>query len=138
MRGGIVPAILPKWKRGRKEIHYSSRTRASTDQFKHSQRVRNTVAPPLDDLPESMKGHPAAELLRPVADRKVYNLVHLIRARTYEGYSKDYEFSRSRMERHWRAGYNDTVRTLRHPSVLVRPIDPDSVNSFDVDRNDHG
>jgi len=34
----------------------------------------------------------------PDADRKVYNIVHLIyRAKNYEGYSKDYEFSRLSM-----------------------------------------
>lgn len=46
---------------------------------------------------------------------KVYNIVHLIyRARNYEGPSKDYEFSQLSMQDHWRAGYHDALRTLRH------------------------
>ena len=36
------------------------------------------------------------------------------------------------MEEHWRAGYNDTVRTLRHPEVLQRPSNPDGVMTFDL------
>ena len=67
------------------------------------------------------------------ADEKVYNLIKLIyRAKNYEGNSKDYEFSRRRMEEHWRSGYNDAVRTLRHPEVLLRPEDLDGVFTFDL------
>ena len=36
-------------------------------------------------------------------------------------HSKDYEFSRLSMEEHWRAGYHDARRTLRHAEVLERP-----------------
>jgi NTE family protein len=83
-----------------------------------------------------MKNHPATELLRPVAERKAYSLVHLIyRPTTYEGHSKDYEFSRQSMETHWRAGYHDTIRTLRHPTILERPLGPDGVKLFDLDHN---
>ena len=46
-----------------------------------------------------------AQFLQPVADRKVYNLVHLIyRAKGYEGHSKDYDFSGASMRDHWREG----------------------------------
>jgi NTE family protein len=36
------------------------------------------------------------------------------------------------MEEHWRAGYHDTVRTLRHPQVLKRPENFEGVLSFDL------
>jgi hypothetical protein len=50
------------------------------------------------------------------AASSVYNIVHLIyRAKNYEGYSKEYEFSQWSMEGHWRAGYHDARRTPRHP-----------------------
>jgi NTE family protein len=72
-------------------------------------------------------------VLCPIAHRKVYNLVQLIyRSKTYEGSSKDYEFSRLSMEDHWRAGYYDTVRTLRHPEVLARPQNHEGVFTFDL------
>ena len=73
---------------------------------------------------------PAAE---PIADHKVYNIVQLIyRSRQLRGPSKDYEFSRLTMEEHWRAGYHDAVRTLRHPEVLQRPTNPEGVGTFDL------
>jgi NTE family protein len=77
-----------------KEIRYSSRTRAGTDQFKHVQSLRRAVAGLLEKLPDDLKNSPEAKLLRTAADRKVYNVVQLIyRARDYEGHSKDYELA---------------------------------------------
>ena len=77
-----------------KEIRYSSRTRAGTDRFKHFQKLRCALAALLEKLPEDLRHCPEAKLLSAVADRKVYNIVHLIyRAKNYEGHSKDYEFS---------------------------------------------
>jgi len=116
-----------------KEIRYSSRTRAGTDQFKHMQRLRRAAARLLEGLPEELRDSPEARLLGTVADHKVYNIVHLIyRAKDYEGHSKDYEFSRLSMEEHWRGGYHDALRTLRHPEVLQRPADHEGVLAFDL------
>jgi len=111
-----------------KEIRYSSRTRAGTDDFKRIQKLRRAAAGLLDQLPEDLKNTPEAKLLATAADRKVFNVVHLIyRARNYEGHSKDYEFSRASMEEHWRAGYHDARRTLRHKEVLERPTNPEGL-----------
>jgi NTE family protein len=116
-----------------KEVRYSSRTRAGTDQFKHVQRLRRAVADLLEKLPEDLRNSPEANLLGTAADRKVYNIIHLIyRAKNYEGHSKDYEFSRLSMEEHWRAGYHDARRTLRHPEVLKRPTNHAGVLTFDL------
>jgi NTE family protein len=116
-----------------KEIRYSSRTRAGTDQFKHVQSLRRAVAGLLEKLPDDLKNSPEAKLLRTAADRKVYNVVQLIyRARDYEGHSKDYEFSRVSMEEYWRAGYHDARRTLRHREVLERPTNHEGVFTFDL------
>ena len=134
-RGGF-PGNLGDVETRRKEIQYSSRTRANTDNFKYVQRLRNTVAALLDDLPPGMKDHIAVEILRPVAERKAYNIVHLIyRARNYEGHAKDYEFSRASMRTHWRAGYYDTIRTLRHPHILERPRNHEGVAVFDLEHD---
>lgn len=116
-----------------KEIRYSSRTRAGTDQFKHIQKLRHTLAELLDKLPEELRNSPEAQLLGLVGKRKVYNIVHLIyRAKNYEGHSKDYEFSRLSMEEHRRSGYHDARRTLRHPEVLKRPSNHEGVFTFDL------
>jgi NTE family protein len=133
---GDFPGNMAEVETRQKEIQYSSRTRANTDQFKRAQRIRNTVAALLEDLPNDLKDEPRAKLLGSIADRKVYNMVHLIyRAKNYEGNSKDYEFSRSSMETHWRAGYQDTVRTLRHPDVLKRPTNHEGVAVFDLEQD---
>ena len=90
----------------------------------------------LEQLPEHLQKGPEAQLLRKAADHKVYNIVHLIyRAKTYEGHSKDYEFSRASMREHWRAGYDDAVRTLSHPEMLQRPTNHEGVLTFDLDRD---
>src|SRR6202008_2963892 len=119
---GELPRHMLEVMTREKEIRYSSRTRAGTDQFKHVQRLQHAVAGLIDKLPDELKNSAEAKLLSTVAHRKVYSIVHLIyRARNYEGHSKDYEFSRLSMKEHWRAGYHDARRTLRHPEVLERP-----------------
>jgi NTE family protein len=119
-----------------KEIRYSSRTRAGTDDFKRVQKLRRAAAGLLDLLPEDLKNTPEARLLATAADRKIFNIVHLIyRARNYEGHSKDYEFSRASMEEHWRAGYHDARRTLRHKEIFERPTNPEGFLTFDLARD---
>ena len=119
-----------------KEIRYSSRTRAGTDQFKSMQRLRHALADLMEKLPDELKSSPEARLLSQEAERKVYNVIHLIyRARNYEGHSKDYEFSRLSMQEHWRAGYHDARRTLRHHEVLERHTAHEGVFVFDLDHD---
>jgi NTE family protein len=130
---GEFPGDLAEVATRQKEIQYSSRTRANTDQFKRYQKLRCALASLLEKLPADLKASEEAELLRSLANRKVYNIVHLIyRSKHYEGQSKDYEFSRLTMEDHWRAGYHDAVRTLRHQEVLERPSLLEGVFTFDL------
>ena len=118
-----------------KDIRYSSRTRAGTDQFRKLQAVRRAAAKLLADMPPELRQTAEAETLAQEADTKVYNIIHLIyHARNYEGASKDYEFSRRTMEEHWTSGYEDMVNTLRHPEVLQRPQSADGVFTFDLAR----
>jgi NTE family protein len=134
---GDFPRNLAEVATRQKEITYSSRTRNETDAFKHAQRIRHAVAALLPHLSAEVMQSPEGKLLQRFGDRKVYNLVHLIyRAQNYEGDSKDYEFSRLSMEEHWRAGYHDTVRTLRHPEALARPSNSDGLSTFDVAQSD--
>jgi NTE family protein len=120
-----------------KEIQFSSRTRDNTDRFGEVQRLRHSVARLIAQLPPKMRDGADAASLSAFADRKVYNIVHLIyRTKRYEGDSKDYEFSRQSMNDHWKAGYNDTVRTLRHPEVLRRPDNADGLAIYDFAKDD--
>jgi NTE family protein len=129
---GDFPGDLAEVAARQKEIQYSSRTRANTDQFKRLQRMRCALATLLEKLPDDLKASEEAKMLRAAVNHKVYNIVHLIyRSKHYEGHSKDYEFSRLTMEDHWRAGYHDAVRTLRHQEVLERPSHLEGVFTFD-------
>jgi NTE family protein len=133
---GELPRTLAEVSTRQKEIQYSSRTRAGTDNIRYIQQLRRAMADLLGKLPEDLRNGPEAQLLRPVGDHKVYNIVHLIyRAKNYEGHSKDYDFSRASMQEHWRAGYYDTIRTLRHPEVLERPANHEGVFTFDLSQD---
>jgi len=130
---GEFPRNLVESETRQKEIRYSSRTRLATNQFKKKQIFRRAAAHLLGKIPKELQQTPEAEMLALDADEKVYNLIQLIyHAKKYEGNSKDYEFSRRTMEEHWRSGYNDAVRTLRHPEVLQRPQGMDGVFTFDL------
>jgi NTE family protein len=133
---GQIPRNMADVVTRQKEIQYSSRTRASADQFKSLHRLQRELAALLNRLPEDLREHEDVRLLRTAASHNVHNLVHLIyRARDYEGHSKDYEFSRLSMQDHWRAGYHDALRTLRHPEVLARPTSADGVSTFDLEQD---
>jgi NTE family protein len=132
---GNFPRSMANVATRQKEIMYSSRTRDNTDRFRDAQKVRHAVAGLLEKLPAELKNSPEAALLESYGDHKVYNIVHLIyRAQQYEGDSKDYEFSRRSMEEHWRAGYHDAIRTLRHPEIFERPAALEGVTAFDIGR----
>ena len=130
---GVLPRNVVDVETRRKEILYSSRTRDNVDRFVEMQRLRHAVAKVCEKLPTEACDIPEAKILGHFADHKVYSIVHLIyRSLGYEGYAKDYAFSRLSMEDHWRAGYADTIHTLDRPEALARPINGDGVATFDA------
>jgi len=130
---GDLPRNLVDCTVREKEIRYSSRTRAATDQFRQQQKLRRAVAHLASRMPRKLRQTEDWALLEACGDEKVYNIIQLIyHARSYEGVAKDFEFSRYTMNEHWQSGYDDAVRTLRHPEVLQRPTSDDGVRTFDV------
>ena len=133
---GELPRDLVEAAVRQKDIQFSSRTRAATNEFRRMQKLRLAAGRVLAQLPAKLKQDPDARMLAEEACHKVFNIVHLIyHARNYEGTSKDYEFSRRTMEEHWKTGYDDAVRTLRHPEVLERPPNAEGVRTFDLVRD---
>ena len=118
-----------------KDVLFSSHTRLATDQLKKVQILRRATAKLLAKMPKELLQTPEAEMLAAEADKKVYNVIQLSYRKNYAGNFKDYEFSRKTMEEHWRSGYDDAVRTLRHPEALQRPNDPDGFFTFDLARD---
>jgi NTE family protein len=129
---GDAPRDLMELAARAKEIQYSSRTRAATDAFRKLQRLRTAYNELQALMPPELAATPQAQLLARAADPAVYNIVQLVyRSPTYEGQSKDYDFSRSMMEEHWCAGRRDAELTLAHPEVLALPEGPNAVHVYD-------
>ena len=129
---GVLPRDLSEVAVRMKEVQFSSRTRAATDSFKKLQKLRAAFNELLAQMPPELVATPQARLLAEASDPAVYNIVQLVyRSATYEGQSKDYEFSRRTMEEHWAAGRRDALLTLSQPEVLARPTAAHSVQTFD-------
>lgn len=129
---GAMPRTLIDVETRRKDITYSSRTRDNVDRFKETQRLRHAVARLYEILPPDVQARSEAKALRHFADQKIYSIVHLIsRLRDYESCAKDYAFTRLGVADHWRTGYTDTVRALKDPRALARPLNGDGVATFD-------
>jgi NTE family protein len=135
---GALPGDLVEVEVRHKEIAYSSRTRAATDQYKKVQKHRIAFANLMKRLPEELRNSEEARFLGAEADDKVCNIVHLIyRSRSYEGIAKDFEFSRRTMEEHWQSGYENAVRSLAEPEIMKLPDRIEGVRTFDIGQEDH-
>ena len=129
---GALPRDLAEVAVRMKEVQFSSRTRAATDEFCKLQEVRTAINELLVQLPPKLAATPQAKLLTQASDPAVYNIVQLIyRSATYEGESKDFEFSRRTMDEHWRAGYDDAATTLSHPEIFTLPTAAQGVAVYD-------
>ncbi|HEU5047267.1 MAG TPA: DUF3734 domain-containing protein [Rickettsiales bacterium] len=115
-----------------KDIQYSSRTRANTDRFKEHHKLSHQISSLIKKLPPELQKLPEVGLLKQHVNDHLYNIVHLIyHNKDYEGYSKDFEFSRLSMKAHWQSGYDDTIKTLQNPAVLKLPTNKEGVAIFD-------
>jgi NTE family protein len=113
---GELPRDLSEVAVRTKEIQFSSRTRAATDEFRRFQRLRAEFHDLLGQLPQHTGG-PYTDLLARLSSPAVCNIIQLIyRSQTYESHSKDYEFSRQTMEEHWAAGRRDALTSLERPT----------------------
>ncbi|HVG52221.1 MAG TPA: DUF3734 domain-containing protein [Xanthobacteraceae bacterium] len=134
---GNIPKDLTEVEVRHKEIVYSSRTRAATDQYKAMQKLRIAAANLIQQLPDHLRDSDDVKLLARETDNKVCNIVHLIyRARSYEGIAKDFEFSRRTMEEHWTAGYENARHSLANPEVMKLPDRAEGVRTFDMGKDD--
>jgi NTE family protein len=83
-------------------------------------------------MPSELAATAQARFLAASSDPAAYSIVQLVYQTTsYEGDSKDYDFSRRTMKDHWLAGRRDVMKTLKHPEVLVRPKGQSAVKVYD-------
>lgn len=135
---GPLPSDLSSVAVRTKEIQYSSRTRTATDTFRERQLLRAAFRKLATQVPPELLETPEAKTLIEATDPALFNIVQLVyKSQTYEGESKDYEFSRQTMEDHWTAGYEDAQHTLTHPEVLRLPHDPSGVAVYDFTGSEH-
>ena len=129
---GELPATLADVAVRMKEVQFSSRTRAATDAFRRTQALKAAFDELHRKLPDDLAMSNEAMLLAAASDPAVFNIVQLVyRSATYEGQSKDFEFSRRTMEEHWSAGKRDVKKTLAHPQVTALPTTPFGVEVYD-------
>src|SRR6185437_10096484 len=134
---GRVPYDLMEVSSRQKDIQYSSRTRAITDQALLMQTMRRALQRTIEKLPESAKLDPEIRAIADLARHRSYNIVHLIyQSKIYEGQSKDYEFGLSAMRAHWQSGLEDIRRTLADPRRLDPPAPELGIVTHDVHRRD--
>ena len=134
---GRVPHDMMEVSSRQKDIQYSSRTRAITDQALRMQKMRRALQRTIERLPESAKQDPEIRAIADMARHRSCNIIHLIyQSKIYEGQSKDYEFGLSAMRAHWQSGLDDIRRTLADPRRLDPPAPELGIVTHDVHRRD--
>lgn len=134
---GHVPHDMMEVSSPQKDIQYSSRTRAVTDQVLRMQKMRQALQRTIAKLPDAARHDPEIRAIAEMARHRCYNIVHLIyQTKIHEGHSRDYEFGLSAMRAHWQSGLDDIRRTLADPRRLDPPAPELGIVTHDVHRRD--
>ena len=131
---GVLPRDIEEVNARRKDIIYSSRTRYNTDVYKRLDQWKRRTYEALVKVPADQLTPHEKKLLSELEKLADITILHLIyQQKTYEGHSKDHEFSGTSMREHWQAGYLDTRRTLTRTDWL-HPNEGAGVVVHDVHR----
>ncbi|MEN3749410.1 patatin-like phospholipase family protein [Sphingomonas sp. HF-S3] len=116
-----------------KEIRFSSRTRALSNERLKLRRERETIRRMLAKLPPEMREDPDVKALSEAAHELPLSLVHLIyRANAWEGGSRDFEFSARSMREHWLAGRAAVNETMANAQLVASNILDGKTAAFDL------
>jgi len=120
---GPLPDNVYDAEERRKDITYSSRTRAVTDTMAGSQHYRRMLREVLEHVPSRVRHcDPWCRQAQELACGRQVTVIHLIyQDKAWEGLSKDYEFSPQSMHEHWSSGLLDIQQTLDHTEWLELP-----------------
>lgn len=134
---GRVPYDLMEVSSRQKDIQYSSRTRAVTDQMLRMQKMRQALLQTIERLPEAARQDPEIRAIAELARHRSHNIIHLIyQTKLHEGHSRDYEFGLSAMRAHWQSGLDDIRRTLADGRRLAPPPPELGIVTHDIHRRD--
>jgi len=130
---GWLPTNLDEAMERDKDIRYASRTQSCTNASRDKHHVRHAINELHKILPPEIAKTEQAKQLYELGCVTEMDIVQLIyRPNEPEGSSKDYEFSRSSMERRWRQGVADAQAVLR-ASPWLAPMPKDlGIRVFDV------
>jgi NTE family protein len=118
---GVAPRTLLEAAEREKDIRYSSRTRMNTDMGLSLHRAKSLIRELLSEVPPERRKDPRVQELECLAHENAVTVVHFVfRPEGYTSNSKDYEFSRTTMLEHWRAGYEDVEVSLQHKAWILR------------------
>jgi NTE family protein len=120
-----------------KDIQFSSRTRAITDQMGSQQRYRRLLRDVLAHIPPELRDthDPLWKTAEEMACGKRYAVIQLIyQNKEWEGLAKDYEFSPGTMHEHWSSGLQDIRASLAHRHWLELPPDGKEFVTYDRHR----
>ncbi len=116
-----------------KEIRFSSRTRAISDERLRLRKARETVRALLDKLPEHVAEEPEVQAVRALVTEYPVNVLQLIyRAKLWEGGSRDFEFSARTMHEHWEAGRTAVAETMANSRLVAQNILDGKTAAFDL------
>jgi NTE family protein len=130
---GWLPTNLDEAMERDKDIRYASRTQGCTEAMRDKHHVRHAINELHKLLPPEIAKTEQAEQLYELGCVTEMDIVQLIyRPAEPEGASKDYEFSRSSMEKRWRQGMADAQAAL-HASPWLAPMPKElGVRIFDM------
>ncbi|MGE0314370.1 MAG: patatin-like phospholipase family protein [Lautropia sp.] len=130
---GKVPTTLAEVAEREKDIRFSSRTRAVTDMLRERHELHRRIRELGARLKPGEREDP--ELRQWIADaaEASVDLVHLIRRhQQWESQNKDYEFSRTSMLEHWRAGHADMTHSLHRLESVAHQRTTGGFRVFDL------
>jgi NTE family protein len=133
---GPLPKNLADVEERAKDIRYSSRTRAVTEQLERERELRRLLREVLASVPESRRrGSDWCSRAQTEASDKKFNVVHLIyKEKPWDLHYKDYEFGALTIGEHWASGLADIRATLADPDSLAPPPERQSTVTHDVHR----
>ena len=130
---GALPATIDEAETRAKDIRFSSRTRAVTDNFRRQHDIGHNIQLLWEQLPEALRQLPEAQYLYHASCVTVMDIVQLVyRPLQAQDSAKGYEFGRPTMLARWQAGAADATATLRAAPWLAPAPRELGVRSFDV------
>lgn len=130
---GQLPTNLEQVNEREKDIRYSSRTRITTEHFRHKHEVRHAINELMEILPPDIRNTEQARILWEFGCVTEMDIVQMIyRPHEPQGACKDYEFSRITMNARWQQGLSDARTTLDAAPWLAPKPREVGVRVFDV------